>query len=191
MAILSRSLPQTTHGCFRWFCSVRHASPTQNFDSGLRPFAQDDSKNLIFSLSAVPAGSIKKKQPVSCRDRRPRRSKCSGTTKCRQAPPRPCRHSRKSKFVHSLPPGGRWVLRSKSRKEPAMAMPYNSQKRERRDSYACSFRHDFVVPPSSQRKALGTLSQNKETLPALPIKKKLHFSSHPERGGEAPSRSFA
>ena len=57
MAILSRSLPQTTHGCFRWFCSVRHASPTQNFDSGLRPLAQDDSKNVIFSLSAVPAGS--------------------------------------------------------------------------------------------------------------------------------------
>jgi len=58
-----------------------------------------------------------------------------GTTDCRQVPPRPCRRSRKSEFSHSLPPGGRWVLRSKSRKEPAMAMPYNSQKRERRESY--------------------------------------------------------
>jgi len=28
-----------------------------------------------------------------------------------------------------------------------MAMPCNSQKQERHDSYACSFRHDSVVPP--------------------------------------------
>ena len=50
-----------------------------------------------------------------------------GTADCRQAPPRPCRHSRKSELHHSLPPGGRWVLRSKSRKEPAMVCLTNSK----------------------------------------------------------------